>query len=101
MSTKRYRFYIDPQANCFCEMEEIADGSYVEHEDYAELEAQLKDMKRELDEGHAYGVEQNLRAKKAEAQLDNVCDNFVEGNATLTYILIAPLIKAILDKGET
>ena len=86
MSIKRYRFYIDPDTHCFCEMEELADGSYVAHEDYAELEAQERKDIRKISklEGQLAEAEQDYkfmtdirdhwleRAEKAEAQLANV-----------------------------
>ena len=72
MSIKRYRFYIDPDTHCFCEMEEIADGSYVAHEDYAELQAQLAALQVKLTntEWHLAN-EANLHAEAA-AQLDDL-----------------------------
>ena len=78
MSIKRYRFYIDPDTHCFCEMEELADGSYVAHEDYAELEAQLAALQVKLTntEWHLAN-EANLHAEAA-AQLEAITTKHVE-----------------------
>ena len=69
MSIKRYRFYIDPDTHCFCEMEEIADGSYVAHEDYAELQAQLAETQKELLHENDLFLAMRERAEKVEAHL--------------------------------
>jgi len=49
----------------------------------------------ELNEAEA--IEKNL---ELEAQLDEICDGFVDGNCTETYIHIAPLIKSLTNGRE-
>lgn len=41
MSIRRYKFCLDPMADCFCDVEPDDDGEYVLYEDHEKLVAEI------------------------------------------------------------
>ena len=52
MSVERYKFYMDEEADCFCEIDTSPDGNYVRYTDYQKLEAQLVEARAESKMGN-------------------------------------------------